>query len=255
MKSLNYKTFGSGEPLIILHGLLGSLDNWQSLAKLYAQNFTVFIIDQRNHGRSFHSQEFNYDLLTQDLLDFCDSNYIYKTHILGHSMGGKVAMQFAVEHTDYVEKLIVADIAPVVYPPGHNEIFEALHAVDLQKMQSREEVELILAPFIPEFGTRQFLMKGLTRNEDNQFEWKFNLASLWDNYPAILNTFTSQDSFDGKALFINGEKSSYVLDEYKPLILKHFPKASFETIPKVGHWLHAENPNLFFEKTYDFLKS
>ncbi|MFT4970644.1 MAG: esterase, partial [Chitinophagales bacterium] len=162
---LNYKVFGSGEPLIILHGLLGSLDNWQTLAKKYAEQYTVFIIDQRNHGKSPHSDEFSYDIMVEDLLEFCESNFIFTCNLLGHSMGGKVAMQFALTYPDYVDKLIIADIAPVRYQAGHNEIFKALRKVDLSQIKERKEVDEILATSIPEFGIRQFLMKGLTRGD------------------------------------------------------------------------------------------
>lgn len=250
---LNYKTFGSGEPLIILHGLLGSLDNWQTIAKELGEYYTVFTIDQRNHGKSPHSEEFNYNLLVQDLLNFMYENHIFNANMLGHSMGGKVAMQFAVEHTDMVNKLIIADIAPVNYPPGHDIIFEALLAVDLAKMNSRKEVEDIVESFIKEFGVRQFLMKGLTRNSDNTFSWKFNLESLWENYIKILNSFETKEKFEGETLFLKGEKSKYILDEYLPLIEKNFPNYSLETIENAGHWLHAEQPELFLNAAKSFL--
>lgn len=251
--NLNFKVFGSGEPLIILHGLLGSSDNWQTLAKEYAEHFTVFIIDQRNHGKSPHSQEFSYDILTQDVLDFCEQQHLYKTHVLGHSMGGKVAMQFALQHNDYVDKLIIADIAPVEYEPGHNEIFEALRKVDLTKAKSRKQVEETIGETIKNFSVRQFLMKGLTRGENNAFEWKFNLESLWVNYDSILSAFETKEVFNGETLFINGNKSSYVLPEYQPIIDSYFPNNKRVTIKNAGHWLHAEQPEEFYTKTMGFL--
>jgi pimeloyl-ACP methyl ester carboxylesterase len=250
---LNYKEFGSGLPLIILHGLLGSSDNWQSLAKEYAEHFTVFIVDQRNHGKSPHSDEFSYDILTQDILEFCEQRHIYKAHILGHSMGGKVAMQFTLEHHDYVDKLIIADIAPIRYEAGHNEIFEALRTIDLSKVASRREVENLLAFSIKNFGVRQFLMKGLTRDVDNNFVWKFNLNSLWNNYDNILATFQNDHQFLGETLFINGGKSDYVLPEHHDKIENYFPKVQYETVLNAGHWLHAEQANEFFDKTLKFL--
>ena len=250
---LNFKVFGSGEPLIILHGLLGSLDNWQTLAKRYAEHFTVFIIDQRNHGRSPHSSEFSYDLLVEDLLAFCETQHLYKTHLLGHSMGGKVAMQFALQHADYIDKLIIADIAPVRYEPGHNEIFEALRNVDLSTVKSRKEVELQLAKTIKNFGVRQFLMKGLTRGAQNNFEWKFNLSSLWNHYDNILGSFECEEQFEGDTLFINGANSSYVLPAYDAEINKYFPHNTRISIPNAGHWLHAEQADEFYDKTLSFL--
>lgn len=250
---LHFKQFGSGEPLLILHGLLGSLDNWQSLAKQYAEQFTVFAIDMRNHGKSPHSDAFSYALMTQDIVDFCEQHHIYKTHVLGHSMGGKVAMEFALDHSDYVDKLIIADIAPVKYKPGHNEIFEALFRVDLKKINERSEAEAILAETIQSYSVRQFLMKGLTRNEDLSFEWKFNLDTLWNHYPEILEAYNGNSTFNGKSLFLRGEHSDYVLPEYEAKIFRLFPQAKIETIHKAGHWMHAENPQEFFEKSIRFL--
>lgn len=250
---LNYKVFGEGEPLIILHGLLGSLDNWQTLAKQYAEHFTVFIVDLRNHGKSPHSDEFSYDLMVEDLLNFCNENFIYRCHLLGHSMGGKVAMQFALSHGDYIEKLIVADIAPVTYDPGHNTIFEALRSIDLKTVQQRKEVDDILAQTIPQFGVRQFLMKGLTRDEHNAFIWKFNLDSLWKNYTKILGTFQTEDNFDGETLFIYGDQSDYIQEAYFAIIDKYFVNNEKVVIQGAGHWLHAENPKEFLGKTLSFL--
>lgn len=249
---LNHKVFGSGEPLIILHGLLGSLDNWQTLAKKYAEHFTVFIIDQRNHGKSPHSDDFSYDILVEDLKEFCDQNYIFNTHLLGHSMGGKVAMQFALKYPDYIDKLIIADIAPVRYKPGHNEIFEALRKVNLAKVESRNDVDKLLTEGIPNYGVRQFLMKGLTRGVNKEFVWKFNLESLWNNYDDILGTFETPDQFDEECLFISGSRSSYVIPKYYPLIDEYFPQSIKEAID-AGHWLHAEAPDLFYKITLDFL--
>lgn len=251
--NLNYKVFGEGEPLIILHGLLGSLDNWQTLAKQYAENFTVFIIDLRNHGKSPHSTEFSYELMSEDLLAFCDAHHIYKTNLLGHSMGGKVAMLFALQNPDYIEKLIIADIAPHTYPPGHNEIFEALFSVELDKIESREEVDELLKAKIPVFSTRQFLMKGLSRDENNSFKWKFNLEALWNNYEEILGSFDTNQVYDGEVLFIKGAKSDYILPEYENEIARNFPNYQIQEIAKVGHWLHAENPAEFYRISTEFL--
>lgn len=252
---LNYKTYGSGQPLIILHGLLGSLDNWQTLGRQFAENFTVFIIDQRNHGRSPHSAEFNYELLAEDLNEFMEEHFISSAHILGHSMGGKTAMYFAMKYPEKVEKLIVADIAPVVYEEGHKIIFDALLSVNLKTAENREEIDAQLKTQIPNYGVRQFLMKGLTRNEERELSWKFNLKDIWANYTNILQTFESDHHFDGKTLFIKGEKSDYILPEYQATIKKYFPNSKTEVIPKVGHWLHAENPELFYKIANEFLET
>ena len=180
---LNFKTFGQGFPLIILHGLFGSLDNWQTIAKKLADKLQVYIIDQRNHGKSPHSNEFNYELLSNDLLEFFEQQKIHKAHIIGHSMGGKTAMQFALEHSEKVEKLIVVDVAPVAYEDRHSNVFAALFAADVKSATTREEVENILRQKLDnDEATVQFLLKGLSRDElGKHFEWKFNVESLHKN--------------------------------------------------------------------------
>ena len=251
---LNFKTFGEGEPLIILHGLLGSLDNWQTLAKQFSAHCTVFVVDQRNHGKSPHAPNFDYDILADDLFDFMDENYISSAHILGHSMGGKTAMYFAMKYPEKVEKLIVADIAPVKYEEGHKVIFDALFSVDLKAVDNRKEIDEQLKKQIPQFGVRQFLMKGLTRNDDRALAWKFNLIDIWNNYDNILETFETEDVFEGETLFIKGEQSAYIIDKYIPVIKKYFPASILKTIKRVGHWLHAEKPKEFYEIVIKFLK-
>jgi len=252
---LNFKTYGEGQPLIILHGLLGSLDNWATLAKKFAEDYTVFVIDQRNHGKSPHSKEFNYQVLSDDLLEFMDEHYISSAHILGHSMGGKTAMNFAVENPEKVDKLIIADIAPVRYTGGHKFIFDALFSVDLATVKSRKEVENQLEKYIKEFGIRQFLMKGLTRNAERQFIWKFNIKDIWDSYENIIDTFDSSDAvFNEETLFIKGENSNYIIKDYFSVIEPIFPKYTLKTIKNTGHWLHAEQPLAFYKIVTDFLK-
>lgn len=251
---LNFKTFGQGQPLIILHGLLGSLDNWQSLGKQFAAHYTVFIVDQRNHGKSPHSNAFSYPLLADDLAAFMDDNFISSAHILGHSMGGKTAMYFAMKYPEKVDKLIVADIAPVRYEEGHKVIFDALFDVDLKNVANRNEIDEQLKVKIPQFGVRQFLMKGLTRNEDRALSWKFNLEALWANYSKILDVFETDKKFEHETFFIKGAQSDYILDTYRDVIFKYFPLATFASIPNAGHWLHAENPKMFYKLTIDFLQ-
>ena len=253
MIKLNFKSFGNGEPLIILHGLLGSLDNWQTMAKKLAEDFTVFIVDQRNHGKSPHTDEFNYDLLSEDLLNFMYENHIFNAHLLGHSMGGKVVMQFATEHNDMVNKLIVADIAPVKYPSGHDAIFEALCGVDLSKASSRQEVDEVLQKNISDLAVRQFLMKGLTRKEDKSFTWKYNLVSLENNYERILDTF-EKGVYEGDTLFIKGANSKYIQEKNFDKMKMHFPNYQLKTIENAGHWLHAEQPDDFYQSIIEFLK-
>jgi esterase len=252
---LNFKTYGSGKPLIILHGLLGSLDNWQTLSKQYAAHYTVFVLDQRNHGKSPHTDAFSYDLLVEDLFTFMDDNFISSASIIGHSMGGKTAMYFALKYPEKVDKLIIADIAPMQYEEGHNTIFEALLSLDLENYDTREDIEAHLKIKIPEYGIRQFLMKGLTRNERKEFEWKFNLKSLWANYENILVGINTDEIFKGKVLFLKGAHSDYISKSSEIEILKYFPNAKISAIANAGHWLHAENPLDFYKETIHFLQN
>ena len=251
---LNYKIYGKGEPLIILHGLLGSLDNWVTLAKKFAENYTVFTIDQRNHGKSPHSQEFSYEVLREDLLEFMQDNYIHKANLLGHSMGGKTVMNFALEYPDMVNKLVVADIAPIKYKAGHKPIFDALFSVNLKNCTSRKDVDEQLSKYIKNFGIRQFLMKGLSRNKEGNFSWKFNLESIWNSYNKVIDSLEEDLQFEGETLFVKGENSNYIIEEYLPEIEKHFPNYKLKTIKNAGHWLHAEKPMEFYEIVREFLK-
>ncbi len=252
---LNFKSFGSGPALIILHGLFGSLDNWQGLAKLYAEEYSVFIVDQRNHGKSPHTNSpFTYDQLAEDLREFMEQQGMYTANLIGHSMGGKTVMQFAIEHEYMVEKLIVADMGIAANGFRHTEIIDALVAFPFQEISERKLADAWLAERIPDFGVRQFLLKNLDRRADKGFEWKFNLAVLHRDYSNILAEIASPQSVDVPTLFIRGGKSDYVLDEDFPAIRKIFPNATFDTIPGAGHWLHAEQPEAFFEKTMAFLQ-
>lgn len=249
------KIEGTGKPLVILHGFLGMSDNWKTLATQYAQaGFNVHLLDLRNHGRSFHSDEFDYDLMVRDFLDYCENHNLEKIALLGHSMGGKVAMFFATTYSEKVEKLIVADIGPKYYPPHHQTILEGLNAVDFSKKPSRNQVEEILTTYIPDFGTRQFLMKNLYWKTPEELAFRFNLAVLSQKVSQIGAALPDDLIFNKPTLFIRGGNSNYILDDDFPLINSHFPNSSIQTIPEVGHWLHAEKPKEFLELTLDFLK-
>jgi esterase len=239
---LNYKTLGQGEPLIILHGLFGTLDNWQTLAKAWAEHYLVFLVDLRNHGRSPHVDELSYPAMAEDLHDFMDQNWIHKAHILGHSMGGKVAMEFALNYPDMVDKLIVVDIAPKPYRPGHDDIFAALFAIDLNTLESRQAAEAILEQHIEDWGVRQFLLKNLSRTTEGGFEWKMNLPVIYRDYAKILEPLSSEGPFEGQTLFIRGEKSGYVKDEDLLRIQELFPHSALQTVASAGHWVHADQP-------------
>jgi len=254
MFELNYKVFGEGFPVVILHGVLGSLDNWQSIAKELSANFKVYIIDQRNHGKSFHSNNFNYQILSDDLLQFCHQQQIKKGHIIGHSMGGKAAMLFAMQHPSIVEKLVIVDVATVAYPDRHSHIFNALLTADLLHVANREAVETHLRNKLPreDESTVQFLMKGLYRNDENNFAWRFNAQALWDAYQNVSGDI-SDNPFSGKTLFIKGAKSPYINAENFSTIQELFPNNELSEIKDAGHWVHAEKPKEFMEAINQFL--
>jgi pimeloyl-ACP methyl ester carboxylesterase len=246
---------GEGKPLLIIHGFLGMSDNWKSFGSLYAaEGFQVHMLDLRNHGRSFHAEDFSYALMANDVLDYCNQHQLTNINVIGHSMGGKVAMLFATTHPELVEKLIVADIGPKYYAPHHQDILAGLNAVDFSTKPDRAEVEETLYPYIPDFGTRQFLMKNLYWVEPGQLAFRFNLPIFNAKIEVIGEALPSESHFDKPTLFIRGGNSKYILDSDVPEIQKHFPTFKLITIPNVGHWLHAENPKLFFEETITFLK-
>jgi len=249
------KIEGEGKPLLIIHGFLGMSDNWKTMGTQFAAHgFQVHLLDLRNHGKSFHSDEFSYELMAQDVYDYCKANNLEKINILGHSMGGKTAMLFAVNHPEMVEKLIVADIGPKFYPQHHQSILEGLNAVDFSEKPSRNAVEEILLPYIPDFGTRQFLMKSLYWQEPGKLAFRFNLQVFNNKIEEIGKPLPENAIFNKPTLFIRGGNSNYILDEDFPYINNHFPNSRIETILNVGHWLHAENPLLFYEITSSFLK-
>lgn len=246
---------GLGKPLLILHGFLGMSDNWKSFSSLYAaEGFQVHLLDLRNHGKSFHSDEFNYEVITNDVLKYCQEHKLTTVSIIGHSMGGKVAMLFATTYPEMVDKLIVADIGPKYYAPHHQDIFAGLNAVDFSSKPDRTSVEETLYPFIPDFGTRQFLMKNLYWETPGQLAFRFNLQVFNKNIDVIGTALPENNLFEKPTLFIRGGNSKYILDADLIEIKKHFPNFKLATITNVGHWLHAENPKLFFEETSNFLK-
>ena len=249
------KIEGQGKPLLILHGFMGMSDNWKTLGYQYAQEgFQVHILDLRNHGRSFHSDIFNYEVMVQDVVDYCNENNLTNIDCIGHSMGGKVAMLLATQFPNLVNKLIVADIGPKFYPQHHQTILEGLNAVDFSLKPSRSEVEEIISKYIPDFGTRQFLLKSLYWVEPGQLAFRFNLAVFNIQIEQIGIALPENAHFENPTLFIRGGNSNYILDSDIEGIHNHFPKAVINTISNVGHWLHTEKPHEFFEMTINFLK-
>lgn len=255
MALLHSLILGEGQPLVILHGFFGMGDNWKSLANKFAAEFEVHLIDQRNHGRSFHSDDFSYDLMVEDLLFYCKHHRLKKINLSGHSMGGKTAMLFAVKHPHLINKLIVADIAPKYYPPHHQFILKALHAVDFKEINTRNDIDEILKKFIPEEGIRQFLLKNVYRKSKDGYAFRFNLESLTENIEEIGSSLPSMTIFEGKTMFLRGEKSGYITLEDEVLIQAHFPNSQIVTVSKAGHWLHAENPDEFYNYVVNFIKN
>tara|TARA_B100000809_G_scaffold204823_1_gene206325 strand:- start:2013 stop:2777 length:765 start_codon:yes stop_codon:yes gene_type:complete len=253
MEILHSKIQGEGKPLLILHGYFGMGDNWKSQANKLAENYQVHMIDQRNHGRSFHSDDFDYELLVEDLLHYMDFYKIESAYILGHSMGGKAAMLFAVNYPEKVEKLIVADIAPKNYPPHHYQILEALNAVDFSKISLRTEVDAVLKEYIEEEGVRQFLLKNVYRKTKVTLDFRFNLESLTDNNNEVGVSLPGFTEYEGPVLFLKGANSGYISEDDISLIKAHFSKAEIKTIANAGHWLHAENPVDFLREVVCFL--
>lgn len=251
---LHSQIFGSGKPFVILHGFLGMGDNWKTLGIRWAEaGYEIHLLDQRNHGRSFHSDEFSYKVMAEDVKKYCEEHDLKEIILLGHSMGGKVAMQFAVTYPEMVSKLIVADIGPKAYPPHHQDILKALSQLDFSKIKSRGEAEDILSEYIKDEGTKLFLLKNLYRKNKDELGLRINLPTLSDKIEEVGVALPEKTVFTGDTLFLGGEKSGYIEPMDELLIRKHFPKAKIETISKAGHWLHAENPDEFYDNVMNFL--
>lgn len=256
MELLHSNILGSGAPLIVLHGFLGMSDNWKTLGKKYAAHgFEVHLIDQRNHGRSFWSEVFDYPTMAQDLVRYMDSKNLDRAIVLGHSMGGKTAMQLACTQPERVSKLLVADIAPRLYPPHHQYILEALEALPLPQLTSRAEADEALAQNLDNWGIRQFLLKNLYWKSPGELGLRINLSILKTKMQEIGEPLPDDMVYPGPTVFLRGGASDYIADGDLPLIRHHFPKANLITIENAGHWLHAEQPDAFLESTLDFMKS
>ncbi|HBK82959.1 MAG TPA: alpha/beta hydrolase [Flavobacterium sp.] len=252
---LHSKIEGTGKPFVILHGFLGMLDNWKSLGTQFAHlGYQVHLIDLRNHGKSFHSDEFSYEIMAQDVLHYCEYHKLEQIILLGHSMGGKTAMLFATNYPQIMDKLIIADIAPKFYPPHHQSILEGLNAVDFSKKPSRVNVEEILSKYITDFNTRQFLLKSLYWETPDQLAFRFNLHVFNQKIDEIGVALPGNNKFLKPTLFLRGANSNYILNSDIDIIKFHFTNAVISTIPNAGHWLHAENPKDFFSEVDSFLK-
>ena len=252
--TLHSQILGSGKPFVILHGFLGMSDNWKTLGTRWAEaGYEVHLLDQRNHGRSFHSDEFSYELMSEDLKNYCEEHSLKEIILLGHSMGGKVAMQFAVTYPEMVSKLVVADIGPKAYPSHHQDILKALSSLNFSQIKSRGEAEDVLSEYIKDEGTRLFLLKNLYRKNKNELALRINLPVLSEKIEEVGVALANETVFEGDTLFLGGEKSGYIEPMDEILIKKHFPKAKIVTISNAGHWLHAENPDEFYDSVMNFL--
>ena len=256
MKILHSNIKGEGMPLLILHGFLGMSDNWKTLGNLFSEKgFQVHLIDQRNHGRSFHTDAFSPELMAEDLLHYIDHHQLKNVQLTGHSMGGKTAMFFAAAYPQFVSKLLIADIGPKYYPQHHQDILRGLQAMDFSQIGSRNEADTFLATYIPEMATRQFLLKNLYRTPEKKLAFRFHLESLIKNVDAIGKALPPSLNYTGKTLFLKGERSAYITEDDNAYIKIQFPNAVIDEIRNAGHWLHADQPEAFFSRALSFLQS
>ncbi len=251
--NLFYRESGEGQALIILHGLFGSSDNWLTVTKSLAETHRVFLVDQRNHGRSPMASPHNYEAMAGDLKEFIEQQTLKNPIIIGHSMGGKTAMHFACKYPDLLEKLVVVDISPRYYPPHHQSILAGLASVDLANLENRNQADEQMGTVISDVGTRQFLLKNLYRNEQNEFAWRMNLDLIKSQIENIGEALPENAHFNKPTLFIRGEKSNYITDTDKPAIAKHFPDSEVVTVMGSGHWVQAEQPTGFLEVLNQFI--
>ncbi|WP_426356893.1 alpha/beta fold hydrolase [Pseudocolwellia sp. HL-MZ19] len=252
MALLNYTQQGSGPHVILIHGLFGSLENLNMIAKKLRENYTVTSVDVRNHGSSFHENSMSYEELAQDIINVMDHLNIESSDFLGHSMGGKIAMYCALAFPEKVKKLIVADIAPVEYPPHHNQIIEGLKSIDLTLAKNRKDADLQLSKYVEEIGVRQFLLRNVATVND-KLVFKCNVEYISNCYKQIMLGFDDTTSFSGETLFIKGGQSNYILAEHRPKIIALFPNSKAKVIQDAGHWLHAEKTVMFNKIVENFL--
>lgn len=255
--NLHYRILGENSSpdrpaVIILHGIFGTSDNWQTFGKALSESYRVFLVDQRNHGQSPHSHQFDYSVMADDLKEFVEQHSSDRPVILGHSMGGKAAMFFAVRYPHLLSKLIVVDIAPKAYPIHHQKILDGLGAVTIDTIESRKEAENQMKPHVPEAGIRQFLLKNLKRT-DAGFAWKLNVPVIRDSIDAVGEAVPSDTTFEQPSLFVRGAQSDYIKDEDRALIERIFPASQLVTIKDAGHWIHAEQPEPLLEIVMHFL--
>ena len=251
---LFYRTLGEGPPLLILHGLFGSSDNWQTHARVFAETHSVYLIDQRNHGHSPHADQINYDLMAGDLFELVAELGLRDVRFIGHSMGGKTIMRFAQQYGFLIDRMIVADMGVKAYPSHHEQVFQGLFAVDVQHCSSRKEAEERLSAFVSDQGTLQFLLKNLYWKEPGKLDWRFNLETLFEQRDRLMAALPAE-RIDSPVLFLTGGKSHYVIEEDHASIRNLIPHIRFTTMPNAGHWLHAEEPKAFIQHCLDYFNS
>lgn len=253
MQVLHSQIIGQGFPVFILHGFLGMSDNWRTLGlRIAEQGFQVHLIDARNHGHSFHSEDFSYELMCQDVVNYAHHHQVENFHLIGHSMGGKTTMLVATTHPNLIKKAVVVDISPRFYPVHHQLIIEGLSSVDFEKLRTRQEVEKQLSNYILDVGVRQFLMKNLYWEQKEKLNYRFNLEALKNNLTEIGKGLPTENQFLGEILFLGGKKSSYIQKDDETLIARHFPQSQIRWIDNAGHWLHAEKPTEFLNEIFSF---
>lgn len=252
---LHFRVQGEGRPLIILHGFLGSLDNWQVMSNRLARDYKVYSVDLRNHGRSPHSEVMNYPVMAQDVHDLIAEQALAAPSVLGHSMGGKVAMQLAGQYSNDIERLIVVDIAPKSYPPAHRPTLQAMHNLNLRAYKSFGEVGAALAAAIPDPAVRQFIVKNLCRDAAGNFQWRLGLDQIIQNYGALTEAILVEKPFTKPAYFVRGGLSDFVRDNDMESIRIVFPRSEFETIPNAGHWVHIDAADAFYLAVKNFLSA
>lgn len=251
---LHSNIIGEGKPFVILHGFLGMGDNWKTLARQFnLQGFQVHLVDQRNHGRSFHSSDFSYEILSEDLYEYCMQKDLEDIVLLGHSMGGKTAMMFASKYPQMLSKLIVADIAPRFYPPHHQSILAGLTSLDFSEIVTRKEADEQLSNYVTHLPTRQFLLKNVYWVEPGQLGLRINLEALKENIDEIGEALPKHLKYEGQSLFLKGDKSEYISLQDESEIKSQFLDVKIKTISNAGHWLHAENPKEFYQEVINFI--
>jgi pimeloyl-ACP methyl ester carboxylesterase len=252
---LFFRRMGQGNPVVILHGFLGLSDNWVTFGRQMSGDFEVFIPDLRNHGQSPHDPHMDYPVLVGDLHEMIGELDLKKVRLIGHSLGGKVAMGFALLYPDLVEKLVIVDIAPKQYPPNmeHLMLIDAMNKVDFAGVRSRSDIDKQLQPNVHSLKLRQFLLKNVFWKDNETLDWRLNLPALTDSLPFILQDISTDKVFPKPVLLIRGGLSNYFLDEDLPEMIKQFPRTSVQTIANASHWVHADAPGEFYDRVHEFL--